>query len=312
MWTSASAILFANRAPRSLAWTAIFVACLGGPIVQPVAASDALFQRLQPRGAISDFASLLNSADRAAIESRLAQLRQSTGAQVAVVTLPSLEGSQIDNFANRLFNKWGVGQKGKNNGVMLLVAVQERKARIEVGCGLESILPNALASQILADQLFPAFKQQRHSEGLLAAVERIAGILERGEPPAQAVPESPAPPVYAVPERHTAPLMVERRGMPEFFPLILLLFVVAVIAVVAAGFGGAGVRRSSPWMWAGPGWGPGWFGSGWGSGFGGFGSGGFGGFSGGGFGGGGFGGGGFSGGGFGGGCSTGGGASGGW
>jgi uncharacterized protein len=85
------------------------------------------------------------------------ELRRKTGAQFAVVTLKSLEGGQIDDFANKLFKKWGVGEKGKNNGIMLLVAMQDRKARIEVGYGLEPILPDALAGRVLDEQLFPAF-----------------------------------------------------------------------------------------------------------------------------------------------------------
>ena len=105
-----------------------------------------------------------------------------TGAQFALVTLQSLEGGQIDDFTNKLFAKWGVGEKGKNNGVMLLVAIKDRKARVEVGYGLEPILPDALAGRVLDEQLFPAFKQQRYVRGLSQAVNRIAEIIERGEP----------------------------------------------------------------------------------------------------------------------------------
>ena len=105
-----------------------------------------------------------------------------TGAQFAVVILKSLEGGQIDDFANKLFKKWGVGEKGKNNGILLLVAIEDRKARVEVGYGLEPILPDALAGRVLDEQLFPAFKQQRYAEGLNQAVSRIAEIVERGEP----------------------------------------------------------------------------------------------------------------------------------
>jgi uncharacterized protein len=144
--------------------------------------ADALLQRLQPRGDISDFAGLLTPADRAAIDGRLRALRQNCGAQFALVTLPSLEGGQIDDFANKLFKKWGVGEKGKNNGVMLLVAVNDRKARVEVGYELEPILPDALAGRVLDEQLFPAFRQQHYSQGLTLAVNRLAGIIERGEP----------------------------------------------------------------------------------------------------------------------------------
>jgi hypothetical protein len=117
-------VLSAGHAAGLLFWAAIVMACLEGPAAWAAIPSDELLQKLQSQGAISDFAGLLTPAERAAIENRLGQLRQKTGSQFALVTLPSLEGGQIDDFANKLFAKWGVGQKGKNNGVMLLVAEQ--------------------------------------------------------------------------------------------------------------------------------------------------------------------------------------------
>ena len=96
-----------------------------------------------------------------------------------MVTLKSLEGGQIDDFAVKLYKRWGIGQKGKDNGVLLVVAIDDRKARIEVGYGLEPILPDALAGRVLNEQLFPAFRQKRYAEGLTAAVNRVAEIIER-------------------------------------------------------------------------------------------------------------------------------------
>jgi uncharacterized protein len=82
----------------------------------------------------------------------------------------------------KLFKRWGIGQKGKDNGVLLLVALKDRKARIEVGYGLEPVLPDALAGRVLDEELFPAFRKGRYADGLLAAARRIAGIIERNEP----------------------------------------------------------------------------------------------------------------------------------
>jgi uncharacterized protein len=144
--------------------------------------SDALLKKLQPEGLVSDFAGVLKPSERAALESRLTGLQRKAKSQFAVVTLQSLEGGQIDDFANKLFAKWGIGEKKKDNGILLLVAMQDRKARVEVGYGLEPILPDALAGRVLDEQLFPAFKQQRYAEGLMQAVERIVQIVERGEP----------------------------------------------------------------------------------------------------------------------------------
>ena len=181
--------LSAGYAIRLLLQAAVITVGLNGSVAWAVIPSDALLQRLQPQGAVSDFAGLLTPADRAAIDNRLSELRQRTGAQFALVTLDSLEGGQIDDFANKLFAKWGVGEKGKNNGVMLLVAIKDRKARIEVGYGLEPILPDALAGRVLDEQLFPSFKQQHYAQGLSLAVNRIAEIIERGEP----APPQPRP-----------------------------------------------------------------------------------------------------------------------
>ncbi len=165
------------------------VACLAAVWTSAAAAwaiipSDALLQGLKPRGFVNDYAGILNPVQRAALENRTVQLRQKTGAQFVVVIVKSLEGGQIDDFTSKLFSRWGVGEKGKNNGLMLLVALEDRKARIEAGYGLEPILPDALAGRVIDEQLFPAFQRQQYATGLEAAVSRIAQIIERGEPAA--------------------------------------------------------------------------------------------------------------------------------
>ena len=144
--------------------------------------ADSLLQSLRPSADVNDYAGILTPEQKENLEARCKALRQKTGAQFTVVTVKSLEGGQIDDFANKLFVRWGIGEKGKNNGILLLVALQDRKARVEVGYGLEPILPDALAGRVLDQQLFPAFKQQRYFEGLNGAVNRICEIVERGQP----------------------------------------------------------------------------------------------------------------------------------
>ncbi len=216
-----------------LLWRAASVAAwLSASAAWAVIPSDALLQRLQPQGAVNDFAGLLNPADHAAIDLRLRELRQKTSVQFALVTLNSLEGGQIDDFANKLFKKWGVGEKEKNNGVMLLVAIKDRKARIEVGYGLEPILPDALAGRVLDEQLFPAFKRQQYAEGMRLAVDRIAQILERGEPaPAQAAQPSAADPLFLV-------LFFSIFVAPGFLAIGTGLGTRRVLAAVGTGFWG--------------------------------------------------------------------------
>lgn len=156
---------------------------------EAVVPTDALLDRLKPQQDaagvyfVNDFAGVLSDSQRAALEQRVRELQQKTGAELAVVTIQSLEGGQIDDFTNKLFRRWGVGQKGKNNGVMLLVALNDRKMRIEVGYGLEPIIPDALASRIIDEELRPQFRQNNFPEGLRRGAERIAMLVERGEPP---------------------------------------------------------------------------------------------------------------------------------
>lgn len=144
--------------------------------------SDVYRKSLKPTGDVNDFSGILNSTSIAELEQLCQELRHRTGAQLAVVVIQSMQGGQIDDLANKLFSQWGVGQAGKSNGILLLVAVDDHKARIEVGYGLEPIIPDALAGRILREQLFPSFKQQRYAEGLTAAVRRIVDLVERDQP----------------------------------------------------------------------------------------------------------------------------------
>lgn len=168
-------------------WRALLQLCvawlwLAGVPLRAELPTDRLLRTIQPSADVNDFAGILTPAEKGSLEDRCRQLREKTGAQLAVVTLKSLEGGQIDDFAVKLFKRWGIGQKDQNNGVLLLVAIQDRKARIEVGYGLEPILPDGRAGRILDEDLFPAFKQQRYAEGLNATVAKIARIVETNEP----------------------------------------------------------------------------------------------------------------------------------
>jgi uncharacterized protein len=175
--SSALTKLWQAALPFSLFWLLVAGASAQGEIP-----SDRLLKSLQPTADVNDFAGILTAAQKESLEQRCRAVREATGAQLAVVTLKSLEGGQVDDFAVRLFKQWGIGQKDKQNGVLLLVAIEDRKARIEVGYGLEPILPDALAGRILNEQLFPAFKRQQYAAGLEAAVQRIAEIIEKNEP----------------------------------------------------------------------------------------------------------------------------------
>jgi len=140
-------------------------------------AGDELLNKLgrqRPARLVSDYAGVLSRAQASSLEGLLLDLERKTGAQVAVVILPSLEGGQIDDFANHLYERWGIGKKGKDNGALLLVALKDRKVRIEVGYGLEGILPDARAGRIADKAILPAFRQNRYAEGVIGGAYAVA------------------------------------------------------------------------------------------------------------------------------------------
>ena len=120
------------------------------------------------------------------IESRTANLLNqdlisiydSGGPQIAVLTLPSLEDQTIEERAIQVFDQWKIGKKGKDNGVLLLIAKKERKVRIEVGYGLEGDIPDAYAKRIIEDVMLPLFRRGEFSSGVLLGVQQIAHLAK--------------------------------------------------------------------------------------------------------------------------------------
>jgi uncharacterized protein len=241
-----------------------------------------LLNELKPKGDVSDFAGVLKPEEVTAIQDRIKQSREKDSAKLAVVVLSSLEGGQIDDFANKLFRKWGVGDRGKNNGILLLVAIQDRKARIEVGYGMEPILPDALAGRVLDEQLFPAFKQGHYGQGLTQAVNRILEIADRGVP---ATPEDLKPkqdknnpaaiwfllifvlvgasmigagitgkkifPIVFGSVFGGIPLMLMLLGGLLAFIVALTIAIAIIIAAISMARGGASFGQDSNWEWGG-------------------------------------------------------------
>ena len=119
-------------------------------------------------GRVVDQAELLDATTEARLSQQLAAHEQATSEQVVVVTVSNLQGLPIEDFGYQLGRHWGIGQKGKDNGVLLLVARDERKVRIEVGYGLEGMLTDAQASLIIQQQLLAAFKRGAYAEGISA------------------------------------------------------------------------------------------------------------------------------------------------
>jgi uncharacterized protein len=134
------------------------------------------WKALKPEGYVTDIAHVIDPQSKAALEQYCARVEQVTGAQMALVTLRTLEGEPIDDVANTIFRAWGIGQKGKNEGILLLLVVGERRSRLEVGYGLEPILPDGLDGSILRE-MRPALRQSQYGEAMMAAAETIGSTI---------------------------------------------------------------------------------------------------------------------------------------
>jgi len=124
----------------------------------------------RPDGRITDRTGTLSPQEVAALNQKLEGFEKETTNQIAVLLIPSLEGGSLEDFSIRLAEKWKIGQKGKNNGAILLIVKNERKLRIEVGYGLEGALPDALACAIIRNEISPRFKEGRFYAGIDAGV----------------------------------------------------------------------------------------------------------------------------------------------
>jgi uncharacterized protein len=127
-------------------------------------------------GRVVDEADLLAPSEERALSAQSAAVERETGAQFVVVTLRSLEGRPIEEYGVRLGRHWGIGRKGVDDGVLLIVAPHERKVRIEVGYGLEKRVTDPFAGKVIRERILPAFEKGRVSEGIVAGSE---AVLER-------------------------------------------------------------------------------------------------------------------------------------
>lgn len=226
-----------------------------------------------PLGLLSDFAGVIDASTETALTARLSEVQQRTGAEIAVVTIESTAPDDIFDYAIRLAEAWKPGARDKDNGIIFLTAVTDRKMHVLTGYGIEGALPDGLVGEIRDRAILPHFRTGDYGAGIAAGVEQLALAIAR-----EYRVELDGAPVSQPPPRRRA-----KRGT-EGIPILLLLLVFFVIMPSLGLVGGRGRRRRGLWM--GPMWGTGFGGGGFGGRGGGFG-GGFGGFGGGGFGGGG-------------------------
>ncbi len=144
------------------------------------------------RGRVNDYAKLLPQERARALEAQLEKFEQETGHQIAVLTIPSLKGDSLEDFSIRVAESWKIGKKGFDNGAILLIARDDRRLRIEVGYGLEGVLPDAIASRIIREVITPRFRSGDYAGGIEAGVDAILKIT-KGETLPERTRPAPGP-----------------------------------------------------------------------------------------------------------------------
>lgn len=132
----------------------------------------------KPTGPVNDFAGVIDAQNKESLTLLLTELEEQTSIAMVIATVPSLNGSDIETYSVKLFQDWGIGKKGIDKGLLILAAIKDRNARIEVGYGLEPYLPDAFAGRILREVLFPYFKEWRYGDGFSEASFAIISQLE--------------------------------------------------------------------------------------------------------------------------------------
>lgn len=178
--------------------------------------------RPSPPRLVNDFASLMSPDEQDELERDLVAFNDSTSIQITIVTIGSLDGSDISSYAFELGNSWGVGNKGKENGVVILVAKQERKAFIATGYGMEGVLPDALCATIVRRDMIPAFRDERYFKGFENAINAIF-LASRGEYKADGQDEAK-----------------DGKGLPAILVALIIIIVILIVIGKRGGGGGGG------------------------------------------------------------------------
>lgn len=202
-----------------------------------------------PQYYVNDYAGILNPNVRQSLERRLQAFEEQTSNQILIAIFPSLEGESLEDVSIRLADQWKMGQKGRDNGVLLLIFKEDRKLRIEVGYGLEGVLTDALSKSIILNEIVPFFKQGDYSGGVQSGV---AAIMKATQGEYQGLPQA-------------------KEEGSNFWGLLFLILIFFILPPLLRR------RRFSGITFGSGGWGGGSWGGGSGGGFGGGGGGGFGG-----------------------------------
>ena len=179
-------------------------------------------------GRVVDEAALMSRKQAHQLTQQLAVFEKRSGVQLVVVSIDTLAGDTIEEYGYQLGRHWGIGQKGKNNGVLLIIAQDERKVRIEVGYGLEGALPDAIAANIIQTRILPAFKRGDMVAGILAGSQGIMQALAGEYQPVDNTSKA------------------DKQGGPWLFILVVIAMI--VLHNLRGGGGGPGGRRRAAYM----------------------------------------------------------------
>lgn len=174
---------------------------------------------------ILDLARALTPEQTARLDARLGDLYRATGVTVGVLTVDSVAPETIDGYAERVFREWKLGEAGRDDGVLLVVAVRDRRVRIETGYGIEGVLPDGRTGELLDRHALPAFRQGLFGEGILAVTNAMAAVLEREAP--RGAPRPPPRP--------------GGRTSPGVGWLLVLLVLAVVLSMMLGGGGRRGI-----------------------------------------------------------------------
>jgi uncharacterized protein len=194
--------------------------------------------RLEPQGYVSDFAGVVDAAAKQDLGQYCRRVEDATGVQMAFVTLTSLEGQPLEEFANDLFRRWGIGKKGKDEGLLLLLVVRDHRSRLEVGRGLEPIITDGTAGSLLRE-MRPALRQNQFGTALGTAAHSLGQRIAAAKG-------------VSIPEQYAPRRRV--REQPAEFPFGALLGLLFLLFLIGGGMGG---RRRGRWGGGGGGFLPG-------------------------------------------------------
>lgn len=192
----------------------------------PLSAVDT--SKFKPTGYVNDFAGAFDQQNKLQAESLLRRLDRAAGVQISLVTILTLEGEPIEDVANRLYREWGIGKKDTNEGALVLLAVNDRKYRVEVGYGLEPILPDGYVGGVLRD-VGPALKQGHYGAALLTVTQNFA----------QRVAEKKNVSLEGLPERRK-PARSRGGGLPIGLIVLAVIVLFALFSGGSRGGGGLG------------------------------------------------------------------------